>query len=370
MREDLISSIYGGPLESPPWAAALPRLRRLTNSTRMMLKFTPVGAGDRGAIYTDSGVSAREWEPGGSAEIYSRIYQHKDPVQYGTMARGDVRQFEDLIDRRDLIASEFYRQLCAPLDIYHAFFFYLGRWSGVDAWLNGSRGKTQGAFSANEIASARSLFPHLSRAVHIHCQMGQYRSSAAIYGQSVSALGVGVIMVSRRGRIVATNAEAEAILDEGSPMFRSGEELRLVGDAQLSYAAIVGQITSGRGPAVRTFTASDGEASVTVLVRPAAELDVAGASSATAYVVYLSREAPALTDRAVDFVAKAFGLTRAEARLSVLLASGLALDDIASRLGVTLTTARTYCKSALAKTGAPRQAELVRLVIQGLARLA
>jgi DNA-binding CsgD family transcriptional regulator len=45
------------------------------------------------------------------------------------------------------------------------------------------------------------------------------------------------------------------------------------------------------------------------------------------------------------------------------------MDEIAARLGVTLTSARTYCKRVLAKTGASRQAELVGQVLTSLARL-
>jgi DNA-binding CsgD family transcriptional regulator len=72
----------------------------------------------------------------------------------------------------------------------------------------------------------------------------------------------------------------------------------------------------------------------------------------------------------VPFVAQHFGLTQVEARLAVMLTDGLALDEIAIHLGVTRTSARTYCKRVLAKTGASRQAELVRLVLTSLARLA
>lgn len=370
MSDDLISAIYGGPFGRPPWECALPRLRRLTNSTRLMLKFNPVDAIDDGLIYTDSGASRREWEYGGSAEVYRRIYQYKDPVRYENMARGDIRQLDELIDRRAFTRSDYYRQLCGPLDINQAFFFYLGRWCGVDAWLNGSRGAAQGPYSGEEIATARSLFPHLSRAAQIHCQMTQHRAEAAIYAQGVSALGVGMLMLDRRGAILGGNAEAQEILDEGSPVFRAGGRIGLVGEAQQSYAALLERLINAGEPAMSALTASDGESSVEVLVRRVESLIAPKTGGATAFVVYLNRAKPVLTDGSVDFVSKTFGLTKTEARLSVLLASGLSIDDIAHRLGVTRTTARTYCKSALAKTGAPRQAELVRRVLQSLARLA
>lgn len=57
------------------------------------------------------------------------------------------------------------------------------------------------------------------------------------------------------------------------------------------------------------------------------------------------------------------GLTRAEARVAVRLADGMALREIARDLHVTIETVRTHLKRAYGKLGVRRQAELVRLVL-------
>lgn len=59
-------------------------------------------------------------------------------------------------------------------------------------------------------------------------------------------------------------------------------------------------------------------------------------------------------------LARAFGLSPAEARLAALLAEGLA--PAAQRLGVTRETARTQLKAVFAKTATHRQGELVALL--------
>ncbi|MDE2376809.1 helix-turn-helix transcriptional regulator, partial [Bradyrhizobium sp.] len=63
-------------------------------------------------------------------------------------------------------------------------------------------------------------------------------------------------------------------------------------------------------------------------------------------------------------VAEALDLTPAESRLVVLLAGGLALDSVASELGISRETARNHLKSAFSKTGTHRQTELISLVRQ------
>ena len=60
-----------------------------------------------------------------------------------------------------------------------------------------------------------------------------------------------------------------------------------------------------------------------------------------------------------------YRMTRAEAMLTSALASGLSLSQYAERAKVSLNTVRTQLSNAAAKTGAKRQADLVRIVLTG-----
>ncbi|MCG8443782.1 MAG: DNA-binding response regulator [Caulobacterales bacterium] len=62
-------------------------------------------------------------------------------------------------------------------------------------------------------------------------------------------------------------------------------------------------------------------------------------------------------------LAKLFDLTATEARVALAIADGRDVKGAAAEAGVTLSTARTYLKRAFAKTGATRQAELVRVIL-------
>ncbi len=64
-----------------------------------------------------------------------------------------------------------------------------------------------------------------------------------------------------------------------------------------------------------------------------------------------------------DTVAKLFDLTDAEARLALALSEGQRIEDAAEKLGITLSSARTYLKRIFSKTDVTRQAELVRLIL-------
>ena len=61
-------------------------------------------------------------------------------------------------------------------------------------------------------------------------------------------------------------------------------------------------------------------------------------------------------------ISRAFGLSRAEARLASLIVGGLSPEEAASRLGISVITARNEIKAAMAKTGTHRQSGLVALL--------
>ena len=62
-------------------------------------------------------------------------------------------------------------------------------------------------------------------------------------------------------------------------------------------------------------------------------------------------------------IARLLDLSRTESELAQRLSAGQRLQDIAESMGVTVSTARTYLKRVLQKTGTNRQVDLVRLIL-------
>ena len=65
-----------------------------------------------------------------------------------------------------------------------------------------------------------------------------------------------------------------------------------------------------------------------------------------------------------------YGLTPSEARVACAVASGESLESYASAHGISVSTVRWTMKQLLAKTGARRQADLVRILLSGPAAIA
>jgi DNA-binding CsgD family transcriptional regulator len=73
--------------------------------------------------------------------------------------------------------------------------------------------------------------------------------------------------------------------------------------------------------------------------------------------------APARAERGIVALARIFGLTCAETRVLAHLADDRTPNEIGTALGVSVTTVRTHLQGLFQKTGARRQAELVRLAL-------
>jgi DNA-binding CsgD family transcriptional regulator len=76
-----------------------------------------------------------------------------------------------------------------------------------------------------------------------------------------------------------------------------------------------------------------------------------------------------IADPEASYLQRQFKLTPAEAALTRELLQGDGVGAAAGRIGIAEATARTQLRSVLAKTGAGRQAELIRLVLNSDNRL-
>jgi DNA-binding CsgD family transcriptional regulator len=64
-----------------------------------------------------------------------------------------------------------------------------------------------------------------------------------------------------------------------------------------------------------------------------------------------------------------YAVTRAEARVALLMASGLSTQEVACKLDIGITTVRTHLNRLFGKTDTHHQAQLVALLLAGPPRL-
>lgn len=200
--------------------------------------------------------------------------------------------------------------------------------------------------------------------------VGEGPLQAAMYAMDM--LRVGYLLISENGIVLSLNNAAKAIL--GCQTCLNMKERRLIcknsSDNNQLHKSVMkaAQVLSPSENAdvtcdpVHMLLPLDGQDAVlSMALFPVHESNHRGAreNSNVVMVITLDDVAQILSE---SFLSSLFGMTRAEARLTQLLARGCTLQESAEYLCLSIHTIRSQLRAILAKTGARRQAELVSQV--------
>jgi DNA-binding CsgD family transcriptional regulator/tetratricopeptide (TPR) repeat protein len=343
-----------------------------------------------------------------AANDFADIFTHPDwllctaHLADASATIGDTAHAPRLYDR--LVPAAGYMVVANPSVLYASVQYYLGRLAAVmTRWDDAVRHLEQ-ALEAHRRLRARPLVAHaqheLARALSARGAPGDADAAAAFLARAAATAEVlemrplaaaiaatlaaqrggaavrpaaegglervplGVLLLDAEQRVLQVNRRALAIVAEADGVRIDAGRL-CTGDAHGdlllqrvlcavaeepagagSYLALLRP--SGRRPLGALITAPD----------PRSFDGVAGAVAAV-YLTDPERPSPPLYDAVIGL----YGLTAAEARLAVLLATGVRVDAAAAQLGISVHTARTQLKRTLRKTETHRQADLVRLLL-------
>jgi DNA-binding CsgD family transcriptional regulator len=183
-----------------------------------------------------------------------------------------------------------------------------------------------------------------------------------------------VLVLDPEARMVVMNGAAETLLARADGLCLTPEgRLRTVDEART--AALELAIRNCAGPVVSApASAADrngialprlsGASPVRLMISPLPFLGGPAISPGEAGRVLLVIFDPDEVRRTpVEWMARQFGLTPSEQRLTEAIVNGVPLAEAAEQLGIQLSTARTRLKTIQTKTHCHRQVDLVRLAL-------
>lgn len=263
----------------------------------------------------------------------------------------------------ELEKTEFYNDFLRPADVYHECGIILEEGGGRLTVLTVNRSKHQMDFGSGQVRFLTSLVPHLKRALHLHKKMlgWQHMASAAAY--VVDTLDVGLVGIGMDGNVCFMNRVAQVLL-RTRKVFRVHQG-RILVHSSLDQATLDRLLrTAGHldleVPVGGVISLSDDAGSVHLSVLPC--------RNGAAYVPARLKVLITITDPSsrpssrAQVLCELFRLTPAEARISMLLASGIELNAIAESTRTTPNTVRSHLKSIYQKTNVSKQSQLVRLI--------
>jgi DNA-binding CsgD family transcriptional regulator/PAS domain-containing protein len=361
---NLIGSIYDCALDPALWPATLSELHLALDfkNASMQVMALPSGGPLLGIA---SGVDSPWLEkmPQYGAEVIEQ-WGGAEKIQSYPLDEPAVLSWVN--DRANWADNRYYVEWGEPQGIIDVMAIGLARDAGMIGSIGMGRHASAGEIGDREVEAARLLIPHLQRAVAIGKLLDMKSLMASAFEAALDTLAAAVVLTDADLRIVHGNAAAQAMLAAGDPIrcergllgVRSPAAAAALG-AAVRHAAKDEARLGRRGFGIPATGADGGPCVLHVLPLRHGALRPGLAPSAAAAVFVAPAVTPALAP--AEALAALFDLTAAEARMFAQIAAGRTQAEIATALGIGGSTVKTHLLRLFAKTGAHRQADLVKL---------
>lgn len=299
-------------------------------------------------------------------QTFLRRFHRENPLRVDpAREQGAVVDWRSLIPRKALERTEMYQSYYRPHDLGEGLRLTLWQSDAGRQSISLVRSWSRGPFDSAELAWARALMPHLSRAAAVARRLRGAELQTAHAYAALYQVPHAMLLLDRAGRVVFANAAAETLL-------RAADGLTVT----RGVLGASDRTASRRLPALLELAAQrDGTAGTMRLPRPsgppALALIVMPLRRAALDALLMPEQAAMLLcvcdpghqrHPPATLLARLFGLTPAEADVAARLLGGLDLRAIAEESGRSINTVRNLLARLMAKTETDRQSELIRLL--------
>lgn len=364
-----VQRIHEAPLTSDGWTRALGSIARALRSEH---GFLLVQNGSRNTEFAVSFEMTSEQMAGFAAAADA------DPAFWGAIRGvpiGCVAPTSALIPDHEYARTSFYNEGVRPVGAFHG--LGVSPLRTPQRFVHISTGRRLGRedFDAKDVAAMGMLVPHLVTALNVAHRLATADLRAAGAGEAVDRLQVGVMLVDAAVRIVFANQAAEAMLtsNDGLRSDREGVCTCSHGATRvlrrlIASCADITIVNGGPGGSMEILR-GEGRRPLHVVVAPfraeAAQIDTTWLGAARPVAILMITDPERQQRVRKEDLRRRFGLTPAEADVAMQILKGDGRDASAARLGIAATTVRAHLSHIFEKTGVGRQAELVRLLMQG-----
>jgi len=274
----------------------------------------------------------------------------------------------DLMPYDELTTTGFYQEWARPQGFIDFVSAVLDRSATSVAMFGVFRHERDGFVDDETRHRMRLIAPHIRRAVMIARMFDLRIAEAGTFADTLDGLDAGLCLVDAGGRLIHTNAAGQAILDAGDILHDAGGRL-VACDAKVNQtlrevfaAAEQGDAALGTQGIAVPLIGKHGERYIAhALPLTSGARRRAGVIYTAVAALFVRKAALAMSSRS-EVIGKIFKLTPTELRVLLAIVEMGGVPEVAAALGVADTTVRTHVTRLFQKTGATRQADLVKLV--------
>jgi DNA-binding CsgD family transcriptional regulator len=210
--------------------------------------------------------------------------------------------------------------------------------------------------------------PHIRRVLQLRRTFFRIDAESRGLQAMVDRLPAGVALLDASGAAVFVNAKMRAIArrGDGISLDRTGRPLPAYVDARRRFDALLNDVVQGGAGGLVTARRIQGAIDYVMLVAPlpGSLSELEWERRAYAGAIVLVHDPAVRAQSPVEILEQGLHLPKGAARLLAALAGDDDLKSFAEREKVTIHTARFHLHTALTRTGARTQTELVRLAVR------
>lgn len=359
--DDLVGSAYDAALDSSLWPSLLERTLKHFSANMVALRVMDAHGRDEMMLAHGDCLTPTLYETYARDWLDKDIHLRKASTAPWLWNRPALREFEIVApdeERSSAYVNEFLRPLelgrivtCISKDREHV------------ATVAYHRSFSAPLLSDDALAAAQSLFPHLIRAARLTAARTGVDASRANIESLFGDTPYATFLLADNAHVLWLNAVAESLLRDGIFCLSASGALHGTGVSADFLTRLLArartQRSIGGAPDALVFNASD--------TRFILRGRVIGRETWPCMIfqraAVLLECAPAEVSRSTaERLRRSFGLTPAEAAVSLALAEDQSIEDIARQRGVAPDTVRAQTKAIMRKVGVSRRAALIQIV--------
>lgn len=297
------------------------------------------------------------------------------PAIFARLPAGTASTTDRLLSAEQRATMPFVNEFFRPIGLVETLGSNLFSDRGRFSMLGLQRGRDRPPFDDKDIVSLERLIPHVARVLQLRQTFLRLnvRNQALEAAIDRSPIGFALQRVDETNAIFVNRAMRDiARRADGLSLDRSGRPRVAHSAARKRFDDLVSDVAR-RGPGgIVTVPRSDGARDYVILVAP---LPIGFADPVTdhpddAGILVLVHDPDTRPQNAAETLQQAWRLPKGAARLVAALCADDDLQGFAEREGITIHTVRWHLRTALTRTDARTQAELVRLAVRLLRDLA
>ena len=349
-----------------------------TNPARWPDAFAPIVhllGGNCGLIFSNQATPEQQgiWVPYQITEEGFRPYvehYHAFDVwmqrghELGVFVPGNVVTSDALLPREEFLATVFYREFLAFADIHDLCCGILHDGSEPDipiVHISIYRSHAMPVFGETEKALLAALIPHLREATRICFRIGALERQAGMMKCAVETISPALVLLDAQGKVVFTNAPAQTLLTANERLRITEGRLTAGGREQAKLDALLKG--SRKEETMLGIPHPSGKHNLWLIRVPMSLEGNVPPDARRPAIALMIHNSAAIDKIDLEGFARVHDLTPAETRIMNSLLEHASLPPIAQELGVTIDTVRSQLRAIREKTGARRQAELVRMLM-------